>query len=164
MSKEKPTFEDALALLATNPSPSVLLGAQPLIYAGLKDLADRVAVLEHAKLEAEFRLTNLEDVSNKTVNTLAAVEAEHTENKKVIAAVQAAPNANAKKIDDLDKRVRTVEGAVGSSTYKNRLDQPAPLGITPGATPGVSPPFSKPGDVTGATITTPNPPAAHPVS
>jgi hypothetical protein len=36
-----------------------------------------------------------------------------------------APGADAKKLDDMDKRLRTVEGAVGSTSFKKPLLVPA---------------------------------------
>jgi len=115
---DKPTFEQAVNLLANKPTPTFLALNADVFYNGMLDLAARVANLEHASLESTFRTTALEGVSNDTVTKLGAIEGEHTAYKKRVEAVEQAPAVNAKKIDDLNTRVRTVEGAVGSANIK----------------------------------------------
>jgi septation ring formation regulator EzrA len=126
----KPTFEDAVALLANRPSPLFLASQSDLIYAGFMDIAARVANLEHSALESTFRLSALEDARNKTVDKLNAVEADHIEYKKRVIAIEAAPAADKKQLDDMETRLRTVEGAVGSSNFRGsptdlgKIDKP----------------------------------------
>ena len=69
-----------------------------------------------------------------------------------IAKVEEAPAADGKRLDDLEKRVRTVEGAVGSAGYKAAKDAPAPTTFKgPDATapvadkPASGPIFGQPG-------------------
>lgn len=124
MSKDKPTFEDAVALLADRPTPTFLASNAAIFYAGLNDLAERVANLEHGQLEATFRTTQLEDASNATVTKLNAVETEHTDNKKRLDALEGKPVADTKRLDTMETRLRTVEGAVGSAGYKTALAKP----------------------------------------
>jgi hypothetical protein len=124
MSKDKPTFEDAVALLADKPTPSFLAQNSLLFYTGLIDLRDRVANLEHLALEATFKIAALEGASNATVDRVNTIEAQHTEYKKRVEVVEQAPAVNDKKIEALETRVRTVEGAVGSTGYKTALAKP----------------------------------------
>ena len=144
---DKQTFEQMVALLADKPSPMYLAQHVGLFYAGLQDLAARVANLEHAALEAGYRLTNLEDASNQTVAKLNAIETQHTEYKKRVEVVEQAPAVNDKKIADLEARIRTCEGAIGSANLKKPdpvkvepdvKEEPAkPFGVS--ATPGAGP-------------------------
>jgi hypothetical protein len=131
MSKDKPTFEDAVALLADKPTPHFLAQNSTIFYAGLVDLQNRVANLEHSSLEATFRLTNLEDAHNTTAATVTAIEQEHADNKRRLDAIEAKPVVNDKKLADLETRVRTVEGAVGSAGYKTALAKPDKPALTP---------------------------------
>ena len=131
MSKDKPTFEDAVALLADKPTPHFLAQNSLIFYTGLQDLAARIANLEHSALEATFRLAALEDAHNTTAATVTAIQGEHTEQKKRLDAIEAKPAVNDRKLADLETRVRTVEGAVGSAGYKTALAKSDKPLVTP---------------------------------
>ena len=135
----KPTFEDAVALLANRPSPLFLASQSDLIYAGFMDIANRVANLEHSSLEATFRLSAIEDAHGKTAAKLAAVETDYTDYKKRVVAIGTQPAADKKQLDDMETRLRTVEGAVGSSNFKGQPDkQAAPHKATFAETLGIA--------------------------
>jgi hypothetical protein len=147
MSKEKPTFEEAVALLADKPTPDFIARNSVALHAGLVDLRDRVANLEHRALEGIFRVARLEEAHNASIDRLNTIETQHTEYKKRVAAVEAAPDINTKKTEALETRVRTVEGAVGSAGYKDALAKPnKPISPLPGEQGG---PSQNPSHTTG---------------
>lgn len=123
------TFEQAVALLADKPNPMSLGPQVEVFYQGLLDASQRLQNLEHEFLKLKFQNDSLTDELSKTNIKLGEIEAQHTQYKNRVVAVEQAPHANDKRIDDLDKRVRTVEGAVGSASYK------APTAIKPNAAP-----------------------------
>lgn len=147
MTALKPTFEDAVLLLADKPTPAFIAANATILYAGLNDLAARVANLEHASLEATFRTAALEDVSNASVTKLNAIEAERTKEAQRLDAVEKAPAANDKRLSDIDTRVRTVEGAVGSANYNTTLNKPNDIKPS-----DVKPSDIKPGDPANKSI------------
>ena len=148
MFKEKPTFEEAVALLADNPTPTFLATHFAIFHAGLQDLAARVANLEHGQLEATFKTAALESTSNAAVAKLNSVEGEHTSNKKRLDAMEARPIADGKKLDAIETRVRTVEGAVGSAGYKTALAQPIDHSHDPAPKTGFAPFTHQPAEPT----------------
>jgi hypothetical protein len=121
----KPIFEDLVALLQTKPSPFALAGHIDLITGALVDLGNRVKNLEHASLVAQAGDQRLVDTSAAYETRIAALEGNDKDYKTRITKVETAPAADSKRLDDLEKRVRTVEGAVGSTGFKDAKAAPA---------------------------------------
>lgn len=122
----KPIAEDIVAFLQSKPSVIALSQHVDLFAGGFADLVNRVRNLEHASL-ANAHAAEAVTAQNVAYETrIAALEGNDKEYKTRIAKVEEAPTADGKRLDDLEKRVRTVEGAVGSAGYKAAKDAPAP--------------------------------------
>ena len=79
---------------------------------------ERIKNLEHFELEAKSRMRATETTvadHDRSVSSLAQTRDDHEKRIKV---VESKPEVGDKRIDELDKRVTTVEGAVGSKAYK----------------------------------------------
>jgi len=121
----KPTAEDIVALLQTNPSAWALSGHMDLFAGGLADLVNRVRNLEHRLLENNAIAKAATDANATQEQRLTVLEGDGKDYKARIAKIETAPAENTKRIDDLEKRVRTVEGAVGSASFKAAKEAPA---------------------------------------
>jgi hypothetical protein len=135
-----PIFEDVVALLQSKPSPFALAGHMDVITGGLTDLANRLKNLEHGSLvnAAGVDKANAKLADHET--RLSGFEGDRDDFKARIAKLEAAPEADKKRLDDLDARVRTVEGAVGSTNFAAAKDAPAPKPFTgPSPTDPVNP-------------------------
>lgn len=121
----KPIAEDVVALLQQKPSPIVLSQNLDLITGGLTDLVERVRNLEYALLAANegsrIATAKVDDHEKR----VAALEGDRRHDRTRLDKVEAAPHADSKRLEDLEKRVRTVEGAVGSTAYKAAKEAPA---------------------------------------
>jgi hypothetical protein len=113
----KPIFEDLVALLQSKPSPLVLSTNLDTITGALVDLGNRVRNLEHGSLvnadAARVATTATVDQEKR----IAALETDRTDAKKRLDAVEKTPVDVTAKLDAMDKRIRTVEGAVGSTNF-----------------------------------------------
>jgi len=79
---------------------------------------ERLKNAEHFTLEAKSRLGAVEKIQNDHTQSIASLASTRDENAKRIVAVENAPVDQSKKIKELDERVTTVEGAVGSKAYR----------------------------------------------
>lgn len=131
-----PIFEDLVAFLQQKPNPASFLHNMDMIAGSLADLANRVRNLEHASLEAAHANKMQQDAQADHETRLASVEADRKTAQAKIAAVEAAPLDVKKQLDDMDKRIRTVEGAVGSTGFKAAQ---SPDGAKPAVFAGVKP-------------------------
>lgn len=135
----KPIFEDLVALLQSKPSPHILTTHNDLIMGALVDLGNRVRNLEHGSL------VNADAVRVATVATdehekrIAALETDRTDARKRLEVVEKAPVDNTKRLDEMDKRIRTVEGAVGSTNYAAAKESPAAPFKGPSPTDPIAP-------------------------
>jgi hypothetical protein len=112
------TLEDLSRLLDSNPSPTEFARQHEVFAAGIHDLKERLANLEHANLEAMHRLSLLETrLADAEIRT-AGYAKDRDEFRKRVDAVEKVPVASAEKLDAIEKRLRQVEGAVGSKNFK----------------------------------------------
>ena len=131
------TIEEAVEAARHDSNPSTAL---PKLTVGLPDLAGRLAQLEHQSLQHKQRITVLEAEVAACRSDMALYTKDREDGKARVEAAVKLPNENGKRIDDLEKRTRTLEGAVGSVGYqKAGKDDPAttdpaapPAGIFPG--------------------------------
>ena len=131
-----PIFEDLVAYLQTKPGPTSFLQNMPMIEGALIDLANRVKNLEHSALVSQHAAKTLDDARLDHETRLQSVEADRKVAQTKIAAIEAAPATDTKRLDDMDKRIRTVEGAVGSTGFKAAQ---APDAAKPSIFAGVKP-------------------------
>lgn len=135
----KPIFEDLVALLQTKPGAYALAGHIDLITGGLVDLANRVKNLEHASLVSAASAQAATDAVAGQKARIDMIEGDNKDYKGRIEKIEAAPAADSKRLDDLEKRIRTVEGAVGSAGFKAAKEAPAPSAFAgPAATDPVA--------------------------
>jgi hypothetical protein len=113
----KPIFEDLVALLQTKPSPLVLSTNLDTITGAFVDLVNRVRNLEHASLVNADAARVATDATVEQEKRIAALETDRTDAKKRLDAVEKTPVDVTAKLDAMDKRIRTVEGAVGSTNF-----------------------------------------------
>lgn len=112
------TLEDISKLLDSNPSPFALAKDMPVFAQGIHDLTDRLANLEHVNLEVQHRLALLESRLVDAETRAAGYQRDRDEYKKRLEAVEKIPVASAEKLDAIEKRLRQVEGAVGSKNFQ----------------------------------------------
>jgi septal ring factor EnvC (AmiA/AmiB activator) len=138
----QPIFEDVVALLQTNPNAMVVAQHLDIITGGLVDLANRVRNLEHASLVNAEAIRVANGVAAKQETRLASVETDRDTAKAQLEKIEAEPAQNTQRLDDLDKRVRAVEGAVGSTSFAAAKAAPEtpPLFKGPDATAPISNP------------------------
>jgi chromosome segregation ATPase len=108
-------FEEAIAAAKTAhyEQPDVLQLIDVIVQQN-----ERIKNLEHFELEAKSRMNATETTvadHDRSIGSLARSRGEHETRLK---AAEEKPAADTKRIDELDKRVTTVEGAVGSKAYK----------------------------------------------
>lgn len=112
------TFEDLVTLLQNTKNPSTLVHQMHAFAAGFADLGKRLQHIELEHIDHLTRLTHLEAQQNTFETQLDGYRHDRDTYKRAVDTAVQAPTANAKRIEDLEKRVRTVEGAVGSTTFK----------------------------------------------
>jgi hypothetical protein len=121
----KPTAEDIVALMQTKPNMAVFLQNLELVTGGLADLVNRVRNLEYGSLAAaegnRIALTGSDDHEKR----LVSLEGDRKTDRSRLDTIEAAPAGDTKRVDDLEKRVRTVEGAVGSTAFAAAKATPA---------------------------------------
>ena len=123
----QPIFEDLVAFLQTKPGAFALSSHIDLITGALVDLANRVKNLEHASLVSADADRKLVVTSDDYEKRIAGLEGDNKDFKARVGKVEGAPADSTKRLDDLDKRVRTVEGAVGSTNFQAAKTAPAPV-------------------------------------
>lgn len=108
------TFEEAVAILKSTDDPVAISRQIPALADGLADGLARLSAIERGYLEIRSRLHASDGALSDATTRLAAVEKDRDDLRKKFVAAEAAPGEHAKRLDQLDTRVRTVEGAVGS--------------------------------------------------
>lgn len=88
---------------------------------------ERIKNLEQWHLEARHRLTAAETAINEHTQSITSLAKTRDEHETRVKAIEDKPVQDKTKIEDLDKRVTAVEGAVGSKAGR-RLDPPAKAG------------------------------------
>lgn len=118
-------FEDAVKILDANQHDAYALARHiPELVEGLKDANSRLQHLELGASQTAHRLSNLEEANNAWAAQLAGLAADRDAFRKRLDDVEKIPVASAATLADIDKRLRAVEGAVGSSAYKGTADKP----------------------------------------
>lgn len=121
----KPIAEDIVAFLQSKPNVISLSQHVDLFAGGFADLVNRVRNLEHSSLTNTHGVNAVMAASAAQETRLAALEGDGKDYRARIVKVEAAPDADSKRLDDLEKRVRTVEGAVGSTGFATAKSAPA---------------------------------------
>lgn len=114
-----PIFEDVVALLQSKPNPLSLMQHMDIITAGLADLANRVKNLEHGVLQNAHGVSDLQQKVAAHETVVRSLDADRTTVTGRLDALEKAPIDNTKRLDAVDARIRTVEGAVGSTGFKD---------------------------------------------
>ncbi len=126
----KPTAEDVVALMQTKPGAFALSQHLDVVEGGLIDLVNRVRNLEHGSLVAVENDRVLGLAHGDHEKRIQSLEGDRGTDRTRLDKLEAAPVAETKRVDDLEKRVRTVEGAVGSTSFaaaKAAPDKAAPF-------------------------------------
>src|ERR1700677_3896175 len=92
---------------------------------------ERTKNLEHESLVAKSRLGVSERIQNEHTESITSLAKTRDESVTRINAIEIKPIENDKRFEELDKRVTTVEGAVGSKAYKRAEAKQDPLGAKP---------------------------------
>lgn len=111
----KATFEEALALMQSTKDPVDAFRHFPVVVEGIEDLKNRMSVIERGYLDVRTRVATAE---TKVADTMTVVASTATDTKAASTRVDdlsKAPHDHGKRLDALEDRVRTVEGAVGST-------------------------------------------------
>jgi len=111
-------FEEAMAKLKTGTADTVEMAQ---IADAFNLLHERVKNLEHFQMESKARLGNIETLANQHTESIASLHKDRVAVVQRVTAIEAKPPEHDKKVEELDKRVTAVEGAVGSAAYKNPL-------------------------------------------
>jgi predicted nuclease with TOPRIM domain len=155
-----PTLEDLARFYAGKPTPTDILRNQDLIAAAFTDLSDRLANLEHNDLQAQHRLGLIETKQAQLETVMAGFATDREEFRTRVDNVEKIPTASKERIDDLETRVRAVEGAVGSKNFtatKPDVALPSPAAGGPATPSPVLPPAPKPGFFGGTAAPAPSP-------
>lgn len=108
-------FEDAVvALKAKNfDSPEMLQVLELMV-----EQNERIKNVEHASLESRHRHDATEDTVTAHGVSIGSLAQDRDTQAKRISEIVAKPEADEKRIKDLETRVTTVEGAIGSKAYR----------------------------------------------
>jgi wobble nucleotide-excising tRNase len=79
---------------------------------------ERIKNLEHESLVAKSRLGVSERIQNEHTESIASLARTRDESVARINTIETKPVEDNKRLDELDTRVTTVEGAVGSKAYR----------------------------------------------
>jgi hypothetical protein len=137
-------FEDAVATLkAENYESPAMLQVLDIV----SEQNERIKNLEAGNLATKQAISTLDAVSNAHGVSIGSLAQDRQTHAEQLATVVAQPAADAKKIEDLEKRVTAVEGAVGSKMWK-RAEAPKPVLPLAAEKPVIEP---KPGIFSGLT-------------
>lgn len=118
-------FEDAVKILDANQHDAYALARHvPELVEGLKDACSRIQHMELNHVQTVHRLASLEEANNAWSGQINALAADRDAFRRRIDDVEKVPAASQEKLDAMDKRLRAVEGAVGSTAYKGTADKP----------------------------------------
>jgi len=101
---------------------------------------ENIKNLQHSSLEVKSRLADMEKTVAEQGPILASVAHTRDEHTAQLKVIQDKPVKDDKRIDDLDKRVSVVEGAVGSKAYR-RIEN---KDVKPDLVPEANKPFLPP--------------------
>jgi hypothetical protein len=123
----QPSFDDLVAFFTTSPPPSPmdLSRKYGAFVAGLIDLRDRLEALEANSLANAHRSSLLEDRETKSEDRLNSLDATRNEAAARLDVVEKQPALDKARVDDLETRVRTLEGAVGHANLPDDGKTPA---------------------------------------
>jgi len=79
---------------------------------------ERIKNLEHESLVAKSRLGVSERIQNEHTESITSLARTRDESVARINTIETKPVEDNKRLDELDKRVTAVEGAVGSKAYR----------------------------------------------
>ena len=127
------SLEDYSKLLDSKPSPTELARQSDVVAGGIHDLVDRLANVEQANLEAQHRLGLVEHRLNDAETRAAGYAKDRDEYKKRLDAIEKTPLDVTAKLDAIEKRLRQVEGAVGSKNFTAEPPAAAKTDATPDA-------------------------------
>jgi hypothetical protein len=116
-------FEDAVAALKVQhfDTPDMLQVLELMV-----EQNERIKNLEAGSLTNKQAISTLDAASQAHGVSIGSLAQDRQAHATQIAAVVAAPAADSKKVEDLEKRVTAVEGAVGSKMWK-RAEAPKPV-------------------------------------
>jgi septal ring factor EnvC (AmiA/AmiB activator) len=125
-------LEDALsALKSENSDNPTMVQLIELVVAQNEQIKN----LQQYHLETKHRLGALEKTQAEHDQSIASLTKTRDETTSKVAAIESKPANDTKRLDELDKRVTTVEGAVGSKAFKKaekaEADKPATPSINP---------------------------------
>jgi chromosome segregation ATPase len=112
-----PILEDVVALLQTKPNPADLPKSMELFTGGIVDLTQRLRNLEYQYLAVEHRLSLMETAVAESKTAVTAMVNERSAYNSRVEAIEKAPLDISKKLEAIETRLRTVEGAVGSTAF-----------------------------------------------
>ncbi len=116
-------IEDAItALKADNFESPTMLQVLDIVT----EQNERIKNLEASSLGTKQAISTLDAASQAHGVSIGSLAADRQAHATQIASVVAAPAADGKKVEDLEKRVTAVEGAVGSKVWK-RAEAPKPV-------------------------------------
>ena len=98
------------------------------LAAGLEDLRNRMSHVEHAHLKVLAGSRGNDDRLTAVETKVGSIEQDRDEMRKTVKTSTDLPIANGKRVDELEARVRAVEGAVGAAPYKEpkKIEPEAP--------------------------------------
>jgi predicted short-subunit dehydrogenase-like oxidoreductase (DUF2520 family) len=116
-------FEDAVAALKAQhfESPEMVQVLELMV-----EQNERIKNLEAGNLANKHAVTVLDAASQAHGVSIGSLAQDRNTHAQRLAEVVAAPAADSKKVEDLEKRVTAVEGAVGSKVWK-RAEAPKPI-------------------------------------
>jgi chromosome segregation ATPase len=117
-------FEEAIAAAkaAHYESPEILQLIDLIVAQN-----ERIKNLELYSVEGKHRLGALETTAADHDHSIGSLAKSRDDHEARVKAVENRPAENNKRIDELDKRVTTVEGAVGSKAYKRNENKVEPV-------------------------------------
>jgi hypothetical protein len=116
-------FEDAVAALkAENYESPAMLQVLDIVT----EQNERIKNLEAASLGTKQAISTLDAASNAHGVSIGSLAQDRQTHATQLATIVAQPAADSKKVEDLEKRVTAVEGAVGSKMWK-RAEAPKPV-------------------------------------
>jgi hypothetical protein len=137
----QPSFDDLVAYFTTVPPPSPMDMSRryAAIMAGLVDLRDRLEALEAGHLTNMHRASLVEDRETKSEDRLNSLDATRGEAAARLDVVEKQPALDKARVDDLEVRVRTLEGAVGHANLPDDGKTPAKPADKPADKPSSDP-------------------------
>ena len=149
-------FEDAVAALKakTYETPEMLQVLQLMV-----EQNERIKNLEHASIATKHQVDVVDERSTAHGVSIGSLAQDRDATAQRVKVIETKPATDTKKIEDLEKRVTAVEGAVGSKAYKKietKTVAPLPADKVEAETkPSILPAFMQSKPETPPTVTTP---------